>query len=247
MTLEMGDCKRSHIFLVLAAVFPEACLALETDPHLGNLIAGVTAERLLEHVEILVNFGTRRWDQPGGMAAQEFIEGFFSELDLDEVYLQDFDAGADNVIGVLLGREHPGRLHVLGAHYDSVNKAGSTASAPGADDNGSGTAALLEAARAISSSGLRPAETIIFAAFSAEETGRKGSRALVAELKKQEKIVVDMICMDVIGYVHPGTEPDLSVSSSTFTPEIDDLIDDLRDVAAAYLPDWPFEGGPGCG
>jgi leucyl aminopeptidase len=198
-------------------------------------------------VDRLVTFGTRRSDQPGGRAAQDYIFAWFSELDLDDVYLDDFDGGADNVIGVLRGSRRPDRMHVIGAHYDSVNREGPTAPAPGADDNASGTAALLEIARAIRASGQRPTETIIFAAFAAEEVGLKGSSAFVAGLDSWEEQVVDMICLDVIGYVRPGTEPDLSVSSTTFTPAVNALIDLLGRVAASYLPAWAFEGGPGCG
>jgi leucyl aminopeptidase len=221
--------------------------AMEPDPRLAAMLDGITADSLLAHVDTLVDFGTRRWDQPGGREAQEHIETFFAGLELDDVYLHDFDAGADNVVAVLRGSARPERLHVIGAHYDSVGDAGAAGPAPGADDNASGTAALLEAARVLAESGLRPAETILFVAFSAEEQGRRGSSAFVAELESQGANVADMICMDVIGYVHPGTEPDLSVSSSSFTPAIDALIEHFGEVAAAYLPEWRYEGGPGCG
>lgn len=222
-------------------------VAVEPDPQVAAMLDSMTADSLLAHVDTLVEFGTRRSDQPGGREAQAHIEAFFSGLDVDDVYLHDFDGGADNVVAVFHGSARPERLHVIGAHYDSVSRAGSTAPAPGADDNASGTATLLEAARALAESGLRPAETILFVAFAAEEQGRRGSIAFVAELESQGATVVDMICMDVIGYVHPGTEPDLSVSSSSFTPAIDELIAHLGEVAAAYLPEWRYEGGPGCG
>ena len=89
--------------------------------------------------------------------------------------------------------------------------------------------------------------SILFVAFAAEEVGLRGSRAFVADLEAQGATVVDMMCMDVIGYVKPGTVADLSVSSSAFNPEINALISTLGEVAAAYLPEWAFEGGPGCG
>jgi hypothetical protein len=217
------------------------CFALDPDPEIPALIETITAESLLAHVDRLVSFAPRRAGEQGGTAAQEYIQAFLSGLMLDEVYLQDFDQGLDNVVGILRGASNPDRMHVIGAHYDTAGPS------PGADDNASGTAAVLEAARAIAQTGCRPAETIVFVAFAAEESGLAGSKAFVAALGDRKDDVADMICLDVIGYLEPGTRLDLSVSSNSFTPEINALIDVLGDVAATYLPTWPFEGGPGCG
>ncbi len=233
--------------VILAPVLAGVCAALDPDPEVERLVREIRRESLLAHVETLVSFGTRRADQPGGRAAQEYIETFLAGLDMDEVYLQDFDSRTDNVVAVLRGRSRPDRLHIIGAHYDSISSQGPTAAAPGADDNASGTAALLEAARVLSESALRPEETIVVVAFSGEELGLRGSRAFVEKLRDEGASVSGMICMDVIGYLRPGTTADLSVSSSTITAEIDEVIETLGEVAALYLPDWPFEGGAGCG
>jgi hypothetical protein len=232
--------------LVLAWVRGEAADA-EADPTVAAMLEEITADSLLADVDHLVAFGTRRWDEPGGRKAEEWIGSFLASLPLDDVFLQDFNGGSDNVFGVLHGRLRPERAHVIGAHYDSVNSAGPTAPAPGADDNASGTAAVLEAARVMSTSGKRPAETIIFAFFSAEEAMVVGSRAFVSTLSSRPWKVIDMINLDVIGYVKPGTVPDLSVGSNVLTADVQVLMGKLRVVAAAYLPDWPFESGRGCG
>jgi leucyl aminopeptidase len=233
--------------LACALLLPASAPALEPDPDVAVLLEEITVDRLMVHVDALVALGTRRWDRPEALAAQEYVASTLSGLELDEVFLHDFDSGSDNVVGVLRGADRPDRLHVLGAHYDSISKAGATAPAPGADDNASGTAALLEAARVLSSTGRRPAETIVFVAFSGEEVGRRGSSAYVDALAEAGETVADMVCLDVIGYRKPGTRQDLSVSSSRFTPAINDLVAVLGEVAAAYLPSWAFEGGAGCG
>lgn len=229
--------------LIVASFAPAA----EPDPVIESRILDITADSLLEHVEALMALGTRRWDQPGGQAAQAYIEELFGGLNLDDVYLQDFDGGSDNVVGVLHGSRDPEAIHVLGAHYDSAGDAGPTGPAPGADDNASGMAALMETARILGDGQHRPAETVLLVAFSGEEVGRKGSQAFVEHLAAENADVRDMICLDVIGYVEPGTEPDLSVSSIEFPPSILSLIDGVGEVAATYLPEWRFEGGPGCG
>ncbi len=236
---------------VLILIFPwtgiSPCTATDFDPRIGSVVQDISAESLLVHVDALVSFGTRRADQPGGKRAQDYIKSFFDWLALDEVYLDDFDSGADNVVGVLLGKRYPDRVHVLGAHYDSINRKGPLAPAPGADDNASGTAALLECARAVCALDERPDETIFFVAFAAEELGLVGSRAFVAEMRADDIDTRDMICLDVIGYLKPGTEADLSVSSTVSSPAVTALTATLREVAEVYLPTWRFEKRLECG
>jgi hypothetical protein len=106
-----------------------------------------------------------------------------------QVTLQENRARTDNVIAVLPGADQSLRdqVIVIGAHYDHLGAgdfgARSASAAgqihPGADDNASGTAMLLELARRLSQLPARPARTIYFAAFSAEELGLFGSRHFV--------------------------------------------------------------------
>lgn len=87
-----------------------------------------------------------------------------------------------NIIGILQGREwgtpndHP---VLVGAHWDTV------AFTPGTDDNGSGTAAMLEAARAIAHSDCSPKHSIIFVAFDLEEVGSQGSLLFIKDFLSQ--------------------------------------------------------------
>jgi carboxypeptidase Q len=78
-----------------------------------------------------------------------------------------------NTIAEIRGSEKPEEIVVLGAHLDSWDLG------TGATDNGTGSMVVLEAARAIEKSGLRPKRTIRFALFSGEEQGLNGSRAYV--------------------------------------------------------------------
>ena len=90
------------------------------------------------------------------------------------VTLEPFDYSGSpyhNVVGTQLGTTYPDQEFVVGAHYDSVSN-------PGADDNGSGVALVLEAARIISQ--YDSAYTIRYVAFSMEEVGLVGSEAYVA-------------------------------------------------------------------
>ncbi|MBI4278898.1 MAG: M20/M25/M40 family metallo-hydrolase, partial [Armatimonadetes bacterium] len=93
-----------------------------------------------------------------------------------------------NVIGTRRGTREPGRALVIGGHYDSV------ARAPGANDNASGTAVVLEVARAVA--GRAYPYTVKFIAFGAEEIGLRGSAHYVQTATDQ---TIAMVNIDVIG------------------------------------------------
>ncbi len=79
-----------------------------------------------------------------------------------------------NTVGEIRGSERPGQVVILGAHLDSWDLG------TGVTDNGAGSAVVIEAARVIARSGLKPKRTIRFVLFSGEEQGLMGSRAYVA-------------------------------------------------------------------
>ncbi|TAJ34891.1 MAG: M20/M25/M40 family metallo-hydrolase [Nitrospirae bacterium] len=86
-----------------------------------------------------------------------------------------------NVLGILPGREsgHGAEALVIGAHRDHFGRQAGLLF-PGADDNASGTAVLLEVARVLTASGVKPKRTILFISFSGEEQGLLGSRLYVS-------------------------------------------------------------------
>src|SRR5712691_7453139 len=113
-----------------------------------------------------------------------------------------------NIVGVLPGRSAAlrGEVVVVGAHYDHLGYGGfgaldpdSTGRVhPGADDNASGTAALIEVARLLH--GRRPARTIVFIAFSGEELGDLGSAYFVQHpLVEPVDSIYAMLNMDMVG------------------------------------------------
>lgn len=105
----------------------------------------------------------------------------------------------DNVVGILSGSdpELKDEYVVLGAHYDHIGVDLQGRIGPGADDNGSGVAGLLEVAAALAEA--RPRRSILVAAFGAEEAGLLGSAALTRRLPVERGRLVAMINLDMIG------------------------------------------------
>lgn len=115
---------------------------------------------------------------------------------------------AYNLIGWLEGRDPVLRdeVIVIGAHYDHLGLGGPNSLAPregdihpGADDNASGTAGLLELARRLAAAPSRPKRSLLFIAFSAEEKGLLGSAYFVDHPTTRNKRLVAMLNMDMIG------------------------------------------------
>jgi hypothetical protein len=123
-----------------------------------------------------------------------------------------------SIVATLAGTQNPARVFVVGAHHDASGSRMSgwttqwnTAKIPGADDNATGVAIILEMARLMSDPafGYRPAWTIRFVAFAAEEssladnTSHAGSRRQAQVSKTAQEDVAGMVSVDMVGY-NPG-------------------------------------------
>jgi hypothetical protein len=133
-------------------------------------------------------------DSLGNQETRLYIHDMFSAMGLT-VSLQ---GKYSNVVGELTGTTTPENIYIIGAHYDHL-----PGDMPGGDDNASGTAGVLEAARALSQYQFE--STIRFVCFNAEEDGLKGSQDYVAKLPTGDN-VVGMINMDMI--LRPGSDVD---------------------------------------
>jgi hypothetical protein len=200
----------------------EATMAAPVPPpeaSLLNLMNEVDSDRLMVHVSTLQNFGTRNvnssyTDPSRGIgAAYQYIRGEFEKIRTQapegNFFVLDHQfsitwAGITttpiNVVAFIRGTEVGAGTILVGAHYDStsIDPEDGASLAPGANDNGSGIAAMLEIARILSTRQHR--SSIIFVAFSAEEIGRVGSINFVRDYIKANDIELSaVINMDIIG------------------------------------------------
>ena len=127
------------------------------------------------------------------VAVENFIESELKAFGLDvqsDVFSYRGSAFR-NIVGRLPG-EPKGRLIILGAHFDSVP------GSPGADDNASGVAVLLEATRLLAQA--RLGSQVLVCAFNLEELNMIGSTAFARKLKAADKKVDAMISLEMVGY-----------------------------------------------
>lgn len=145
----------------------------------------------------------------------------------------------DNVVLEIPGSSTPGEWVVLGAHYDSINLNGSNQPAPGADDNASGSAALLEIARILAGAG--PFErSIRLVWFAGEEYGLLGAEANAAGSKNAGETIVGMLNTDMNAYRAPGDTRDVDFATNSTSAALTAFCDA---VGALYVPSWSSKQG----
>ncbi|MCU0462025.1 MAG: M20/M25/M40 family metallo-hydrolase [Bacteroidales bacterium] len=105
-----------------------------------------------------------------------------------------------NVIASIEGSDYPDSACVVGGHYDNILSTSDLTIIPGANDNASGTAAVLEIARVMKKNNFRPKSTIMFIAFGAEETGLLGSSDFASNPNGFSQKIRFMLNSDMIAY-----------------------------------------------
>jgi len=225
------------LFYTTSGHAQETAAKAVVDPKIVAALKEVSAERIRSNIEKLVSFGTRSTlsaQDPASIssgrgigAAREWIRSEFETYSKDcngclEVKTDSFTEGpADripqptqitNVYAVLKGSDPESAKHIVlvTGHYDSRNSdtLDVKGNAPGANDDGSGTAVSLECARVLSK--LKFPATIIFLTVAGEEQGLNGSRHFAAMAKQQGWNVEAVLNNDIVGG-NKGPEQNASV------------------------------------
>jgi len=139
---------------------------------------------------------SRRWNHAGNDMAANYIKEKLESYGLP-TYDQYFGTGGGrNVYAVQLGTTYPNKKYIICAHYDDYTPSGTVV--PGADDNASGTAAVLEAARIFRN--YSSAFTLIYALWDEEERGLLGSDYYAQQAALAGDSIMGVLNMDMIAY-----------------------------------------------
>lgn len=218
---------------------------LVADPKVEKAVAAVSESSLISSIKDLQNFYTRNSYSEVIYDAETYLANRLSALGFAVETMKFRTDMAPNVIATWGGKD-TSQWIVAGAHYDSRsdNSSSATARAPGADDNGSGTSAMLELAKIVNTTStdfsLERGLRLCF--FSGEEQGLLGSRALAAQYKAENLNVVAMVNADMLGY-QATSEVTLGFKDRSVTPELVALAKDLTTV---YVPGLPTDDSSSC-
>ena len=192
------------------------------DPRLHDIAKAISADRIEKDITTLVNFGTRhtlsetKSDTRGIGAARRWIQKEFEQISaecggcLEVITVSDTISGEKripdpvevvNVIAIQRGITDPDRYVLMSGDIDSrvSDVMDFTSDSPGANDNASGVAGTLEAARVLSQYKFNG--TIVYAALSGEEQGLFGGKILAAKAQKEGWRIKAVLNNDMIGNI----------------------------------------------
>jgi hypothetical protein len=202
------------------------------DPLVREMVREVSAATYVPIWQSLDDFETREVSQPNNLAASQWMLETLQSYWLSAAFHYYQQNGEKrNVIATLPGSVDPTKVVYICGHFDTITST-PAACAPGADDNGSGTAAVLETARVLSQYSF--AYTIKFACFNGEEQGMCGSTAYVAEMAAAGEKIIAVYNCDMIGF--RGTDPapaDLVIYANTASQSVAAV---LANAATTYVP-----------
>lgn len=221
MNFKLPQLFLSAIFFLL---FHLQSTAQDTDPRLYEIIEKVSADSLEQDIRKLAGFGTRNTfsdtvsSTRGIGAARRWIKSQFEDISkrcnncLEVFYQKDYvtpkdgdripkEAWVVNVVAIQKGSKYPNRYVIMSGDIDSraSNTMDFTTDAPGANDNASGMAGTMEAARVLSKYEFE--SSIIYVGLSGEEQGLFGGKGLAEYAKKQNWDIIGILNNDMIGNI----------------------------------------------
>ena len=220
--------------------------ALGADPQVQAIVDQIDAERWFQTMSLLAGFNRNSYSAALGSARDWILSAFEGAQLTSSVFPYTLSnvsgcAGSpavdiDNPIGTKLGSGLANEWIVVGAHYDSRNSArcdGVANAQPGANDNASGCAGVIELARAFVN--VPTQRSILFMCFSGEEQGLVGSRRYVESLTASGEIarVKHMINLDMIGF-DPSGSLDARIDTNAANAG---LLTQYAAAAATYAPE----------
>ncbi len=190
------DRKMNGRLSLLLALFL-LLIGLIGDKRIDVNSAIVSVESLRRHVENMLFDRNPYEGYPGLEQAAQYIRREFLKVGLDvrEDSFQWEGKSYKNIVAEKKGRSSSDKVFIVGAHYDTVP------GSPGADDNASAVAVLLEIGRNIQSVSVE--KTVRLIAFTLEEYGYIGSVHYVNGLKKEKEEILGMISLEMVGFTGP--------------------------------------------
>lgn len=161
--------------------------------------------------------------------ATKFVGEHLAALGLDVEYHQWGPATAPNVIGQKTGAARPGDIYMITAHLDDMPI---NATAPGADDNASGSTGVLVAADILAQFNWNC--TLRFAFWTGEEQGLLGSDKYAQRAKGKAENIIGVLNLDMIGWNTPGSPRDIDLHAKGSMPATVELANQTASVVTAY-------------
>jgi leucyl aminopeptidase len=219
------------------------------NPKVNEMLEQIDVANLQNYIDNFTSFINRRCDGSHIYDVNDWLVEKYTEFNLNNIQLFDFQVipywdsipkpfnTAPNVLAIQTGKTKPDEYIICGAHYDSWVNAEEpydvdTLRSPGADDNASGVAGILETARILSNYEFE--RTIIYTNWNAEEVGLCGSNEYAKQCQKDSMDIVAYFNLDMTGYLNPGDD----IHIHLLYTECDSLLGKfVKQISHTYLSD----------
>jgi len=212
---------------------------LKFNPEIASVVNNISVAQIKYDIEFLTGedgksgIVSRHAFSTGALVAAEWLKERFEETGAT-CKLRPFLTGfSPNVVCRYSAVKETTATVVLGAHYDSRGSFGDTR-APGADDDGSGTTALLAIARTIARKHVQFHSNVELVAFSGEEQGLLGSRAYAQASRSAGANITLMVQADMLAYRAPGEPLQIGFPDRIGTSEAKELV---ANISLIYTPE----------
>ena len=219
-----------EVFGMTSSLYPQVVF----DPVILDKIKMVQEDNLRRTVEWISSYPTRRHDvdtknnHVNEMHHRLLTMSAKSKFPVKIDFIDHSRTRQKSLRARILGSERPDEIVVIGGHFDSINQSFFKTEAPGADDNASGSANVLEAFR-IMLTGEQPKRTVEFFWYAAEEVGLVGSGEIASNYRSENKKVMGVLQLDMT--LQPGSGESKMVFMKDFTnADLTRFLVDLNDT-----------------
>ena len=191
---------------------------INQDVVVNAAIAKVNADNIKNHIQVLEAYGTRRHNTAQAKTSVQDLKAKWESLiaatgrtDLSVRIVNHVGTPMPSLVFTINGNATPSEYIIVGGHMDSISN---TAVAPGADDDASGIATVTEMIRVLLDVNYKPARTVEFMAYAAEEIGLVGSSEIAQDYAATGKNVISYVQFDMTNY--KGSSRDVYISTDTY-------------------------------
>jgi len=244
--------RRVHNFFILVLLLSGSTIFSQDYSKISSIIANVSADSLIGNLNLLtgvnpvvlngnsITISSRYRGTVGNANAALYLKNRLSNYKNLNVSFQPLPDSGKNVIAVQTGIVNPKRKIVICGHFDSMP---SGPISTGADDDGSGTIAVLEAARVLSK--YSSTNTIVYAMLDQEEDNLNGSEYFASQAFKNKDTIIAVINLDMLGW-DMKNQFDIEVDTRTIntSDQIAKTVKDINDKCSIGL--YVTVVNPGC-
>ncbi|KAG6832123.1 hypothetical protein H0H87_002636 [Tephrocybe sp. NHM501043] len=219
-------------------------------PEVTAIIRNITVSRMDEWLSNFTAFNNRYYKSGSGIATTTWLATTLNDIasaypaSNANISIFKHTFGPQGSVIARIPGTSSGPVTILGAHIDTINLYNPMdGSAPGADDDGSGSVNLMEAFRLLLEAGFKPTTTVEFHWYAAEEAGLLGSQAVAKAYKSADTQVKAMMQLDMTAFVKPGSEEVISIMPDFVDERLNDFLKSLIETYSTLK--WSMS--PPCG